>query len=228
MLGSFSNMTSVNEMSDKNNGQMFGGALAGGGDGGWGQGFSGNFPPLPEPGNTGSLVSLTSRSGQYAFNNQQQDFALSGNGFSSGTNQPVSSQLGGFGGQSGFSGQPAFGGQPGFGGQPAFGNGGNGGNNGNGGNGGNQPFFGNQADFGDLNGFDSSQLGANGGGFSGQQYGANSGFTPQGQQYYQSTNPGFMPQNPNSNLLPTPPNQQPKQPGQSAPARPRWQQDQNQ
>jgi twitching motility protein PilJ len=224
MLGSFSNMTSVNEVSDKNNGQMFGGALGAGGDGSWGQGFSGNFPPLPEPGNTGSLVSLTSRSGQYAFNNQQQDFALSGNGFSSGVGQQAPSQMGGFGGQQGFGGQPAFG------------------NSGNGGNSGNQPFFGNQVDFGDLNGFEGSQLGAsgggfggqqsgqNGGGFGGQQYGGNSGFTPQGQQYYQPANPGFVPQNPNSNLLPTPPNQQPRQPqqGQSAPARPRWQQDQNQ
>ncbi len=127
MLGSFSNMTSANDMSDKNN-PMFGGALNSGTDGNWGQSFSGNFPPLPEPGNTGSLVSLTSRSGQYAFNNQQ-DFARLANGYSSGANQQIPAQMG-------------------FGGSQALGNGGNGGN---------QPFFGSQVDFGDLNGFDGSQ-----------------------------------------------------------------------
>ncbi|MBA2286030.1 MAG: methyl-accepting chemotaxis protein [Ktedonobacteraceae bacterium] len=74
----------------------------------WGQGFSGNFPPLPEPDNADSLVALSSRTsqGQFSFNNQQ-DF-------------------GGFGGQQGFGdmngmgAQPAFGNQPGFGG-PQFG-----------------------------------------------------------------------------------------------------------
>ncbi len=228
MLGSFSNMTSVNEVPDKNN-QFFGGSLDSGADGGWGQGFSGNFPPLPEPGNTGSLVSLTARSGPYAFNNQQ-DFARSANGLPSGANQQVPSQMG-------------------FGGQQMFGNQGNGGN---------QPFFGNQMDFSDLNGFDGSPSGANGNGFAGQQYGPNNGqqqygsnngqqygpnngqqygsnngqqygqngsFAPQNQQYYQSPTSGFTPPNPNSSLLPTPPPQS-QQPGQAP--RPRWQQDQNQ
>ena len=220
MLGSFSNMTSVNEVPDKNN-QLFGGSLDSGADGGWGQGFSGSFPPLPEPGNSGSLVSLTSRSGQYAFNNQQ-DFARSANGLPSGGNQQVLPQMG-------------------FGGQQMFGNPGNGGN---------QPFFGgNQMDFSDLNGFDGSQSVANSNGFAGQQYGSNNGqqygsntnqqygsnsgqqygqngsFPPQNQQYYQSPTSGFTPPNPNSSLLPTPP---PQSQQQGQPARPRWQQDQNQ
>ncbi len=221
MLGSFSNMTSVNEVPDRNS-QMFGGALPAGNDGGWGQGFSGSFPPLPEPGNSGSLVSLTSRSGQYAFNNQQ-DFARMGDGVPAGANQQASSQM-------------AFGGQQGF------------GNPGNG-NGGNQPFFGNQMDFNDLNSFDNPQfgmngngfnstpLGANGNGFNGsplgangfanQQYGSNPNFAPQNQPYYQSPTSGFTPPGPNSSLLPTPPPQA-QQPGQAANARPRWQQDQNQ
>ena len=234
MLGSFSNMTSVNEVPDKNN-QMFGGALPTGNDGGWGQGFSGSFPPLPEPGNSGSLVSLTSsRSGQYAFNNQQ-DFARVGDGIPTGASQQVSSQM-------------AFGGQQGF---------------GNPGNNGNQSFFGNQMDFNDLNSFDNPQLGANGNGFNNyssgangngfnsaplgangngfnstplgangngfanQQYGSNPSFAPQNQQYYQSPTSGFTPPSPNSSLLPTPPPQS-QQPGQAANARPRWQQDQNQ
>ncbi|GAC1362520.1 MAG: hypothetical protein NVS2B12_06770 [Ktedonobacteraceae bacterium] len=219
MLGSFSNMTSVSEVPDKNN-QMFGGSLGNGSDGNWGQGFSGNFPPLPEPGNTGSLVPLTSRSGQYAYNNQQQDFARAANGMQSGVNQQM----------------PA---QPAFGGSPAFGSPGNGSNQAYGGNqsyngnqqySGNPPFFGgNQVDFGDLNGFDGSQMGMNGGGFGGQQqYDRNPGFAPQNQQYYPAPNSGFIPQSPNSSLLPTPQPQSQQGQGQAAPARPRWQQDQNQ
>src|SRR5579875_3740934 len=52
------------------------------GDNGWNQQQSfDNFPPLPEPGNSGSLVALTSRQGQgqFAFDNQQdfgQSFSL--------------------------------------------------------------------------------------------------------------------------------------------------------
>ncbi len=221
MLGSFSTMTSVNEVPDKGN-QLFGGALPGGMDGGWGQGFSGSFPPLPEPGNSGSLVSLASRSNQYAFTNQQ-DFARMGDGIPAGANQQVPSPM-------------AFGGQQGF---------------GNLGNGGNQPFFGNQMDFNDLNSFDSPQFGMNGGGFNSspleangngfngspsgangngfgnQQYGSNPNFASQNQQYYQSPTSGFQPSGPNSSLLPTPPPQS-QQPGQATNARPRWQQDQNQ
>src|SRR6185312_16186019 len=52
MLGSFSHMTSVSELPEGNGAQMFDRSM----DNGWGQSFSGNFPPLPEPGSTGTLV----------------------------------------------------------------------------------------------------------------------------------------------------------------------------
>ncbi len=72
-------------------------------DSDWGQNlagnsFAGNFPPLPEPGNSGSLVALSSArpsSNQYAFNNQQQqDFGGMG-GF--GSQQPFGAQANGGG-----------------------------------------------------------------------------------------------------------------------------------
>ena len=63
MLGSFPNMTSVTEMGDNSGEQMFSAAMLQNMDGDWGQNlagnsFAGNFPPLPEPGNSGSLVAL--------------------------------------------------------------------------------------------------------------------------------------------------------------------------
>ncbi|GHO84180.1 methyl-accepting chemotaxis protein [Dictyobacter formicarum] len=69
MLGSFSNMTSTTESQDRGD-QPFGSLPGVGSDSGWSQNFSGNFPPLPEPGNTGSLVSLGTRSGQFSGNGQ--------------------------------------------------------------------------------------------------------------------------------------------------------------
>src|SRR5579859_8139108 len=51
-LGSFANMTSVSELPESNGGQMFPS------ENDWGQGFSGSFPPLPEPGNTGAMIPL--------------------------------------------------------------------------------------------------------------------------------------------------------------------------
>ncbi|MBV9230936.1 MAG: HAMP domain-containing protein [Chloroflexi bacterium] len=197
MLGTFSNMTSVTEMPDANGSQMFGSGM----DGDWGQSFSGNFPPLPEPGNSGSLVPLTSRAGgQFGFNNQQ-DFGGQQN----------------FGGQPNFGGQQNFGGQPNFGGQQAFANASNAGSQ--------QPFnggqlFGGAAEFGDLGSLESQQ-----GGFSGsnwysppQQPGAAQGFggQNQGQQFYQSGNQTV--QSPNSGLLPPSP-----QPGQPTSRQQRWQ-----
>ncbi len=106
--GTFSHLTSITEMSGGNE-QMFTPALNSSlppmDANDWGQGFAGNFPPLPEPGNSGSLVALSSRSGQY-FDNQQ-DFGV-----------PAS-----FGGQSQYTGgnQQDFGFPPQFSGQPDFG-----------------------------------------------------------------------------------------------------------
>ena len=63
MAGAFPNvnMTSVTEMSESNGGQMFSSPLMSGMDNDWGQNFSGNFPPLPEPGtgNTGSPAPMS-------------------------------------------------------------------------------------------------------------------------------------------------------------------------
>ena len=194
MLGSFPNMTSMAEIGDNNGGQMFAPPVIQGMDSDWGQNFGSNFPPLPEPGNSGSLVALSSSrtsAGQYTFNNQQ-DFANQGN---FGGQQSFSNQ-GNFGGQQGFAGQQSFSAQPfdsgshrGFGAQS----------------------FGNQQDFGDFGGFDNQgNFGSNGA----QQFGPGPNFGAQAQQYSQNRN---QPLSPNSGLL-SPPGQS----GQ--PARPRWQQ----
>ena len=71
MLGSFSSMASLGDISDKGD-VGFGAPMGSEADNNnWSQNFSGNFPPLPEPGNTGALVSLGSRSGQFSLGNQQ-------------------------------------------------------------------------------------------------------------------------------------------------------------
>jgi len=78
MLGSFSNMPSASDLPGPGGNQMFPGqpapVFSGQPANEWDQGFANNFPPLPEPGNTGSLVtSLPARNGsagQYNFNNQ--------------------------------------------------------------------------------------------------------------------------------------------------------------
>src|SRR5438874_1715891 len=94
MMAAFPGMTSVAELQGGNGNQFFPPALGPGSENNWAQDFAGNFPPLPEPGNSGSLVALTAGNGTFTFNNQQ-DF-----------------------------GQQAFGGQqsPGFGGQQSFDN----------------------------------------------------------------------------------------------------------
>ncbi|MDQ2886122.1 MAG: methyl-accepting chemotaxis protein [Chloroflexota bacterium] len=106
MLGSFPHMTSVGEVNDHAD-QMFTPSLMPSMDTDWGQGFAGNFPPLPEPGNSGSLVSLSSSSrsngGQYAFSNQQ-DFGAQG--------AAPQSFTGPFGTQQQYNNQQAFGSQP--------------------------------------------------------------------------------------------------------------------
>ncbi len=159
-----------------------------------GQGFSGNFPPLPEPGNSDSLVALGSPAAQY-------NFAPAQNG----------------GGQQGFGGQMSFGDQQQFG-QIAASGGGQFGSPASGFGGGQ---FGNQQDFGDMNGFDAQQgFGGNGfggGGFGAQGYQPGGGFGAQNQSpsgFYQG-----MP-NANSGALPSTPGQGQ---GQQGAPRPRWQ-----
>jgi methyl-accepting chemotaxis protein len=177
MLGAFPNMTSVAEMGDNSGEQMFSPAMLQNMDSDWsqnlaGNSFAGNFPPLPEPGNSGSLVALSSgrsASNQYAFNNQQQDFGGMG-GF--GSQPSFNAQSNGgqpqYGGQQGFSnGQQGFsGGQPQYGGQQGFSNG-------------QQGFSGGQPQYGGQQGFSNGQQGFSGGQ---PQYGGNqqySGGNPQ-------------------------------------------------
>jgi methyl-accepting chemotaxis protein len=143
LVGSFTNRTSITELADGGDGRGFSPSR---GDNDWGQTYSGsNFPPLPEPGNTGSLVALVARSGQQAFGNQP--------GF--GSSAPFDASQPGFGGQQQ---QQAFGNQPGFGSsaplntsQPGFG-------------GQQQQAFGNQPSFGSSAPLNTSQPG-----FGGQQ-----------------------------------------------------------
>ncbi|GAC1390112.1 MAG: hypothetical protein NVS4B11_08820 [Ktedonobacteraceae bacterium] len=214
-IGSFSHLTSVTEMSGGNGAQMLPPALNSGlpAMDDWGQGFSGNFPPLPEPGNSDSLIALSSNSGQYAFNNQQ-DFASPAS--FRGQQQYTGSNQQDFDFQPQFSNQPNFGDnqfsdQQGFGdhqfsSQPNFGPYNN--QQGLVGNGGNssQPYsnrqYNNQQDFGDMNGFGGfeSQPNFNGGSSGQQQRGR--GFSGQNQTFFppvsqaslsQPSNPGAAP-----------------------------------
>ncbi len=184
----FSSLTSITEMGDAN-GQMFTPALNSGlqqmDD--WGQSFAGNFPPLPEPGNSGSLVALSSRSNQYAFDNQQ-DFgsatSFGGQQYANGNSQDFgypsqfSSQQD-FGdapfldqsfGDTHFSGQGSFGqfnSQQGFGGQPQ-----------------NSNSYDSQHEYGTMNAFGGGEnpLSFNGG----NNGHGNQGFSGQNQAFYPS------------------------------------------
>jgi methyl-accepting chemotaxis protein len=204
MIGSFGNAPAIPELAESNGGQMFGAS----GDN-WSQPFPGNFPPLPEPSSSGSLLSMSSGrdGGQFAFGNSMQNGNQAGFGsqpnFSSplnfnggGTqafqNQPTSAseRLPQFGGSSDF----GFGSQP-LGNLPDFGSAGS-------------AQFGNLPDFGDLDALDNPQQNFNNGNwFAGQQFGATPP-APSNQQAGPSPNPG---------LLPAPP-----QPGQPSPRQPRW------
>ncbi len=214
---SFSHLTSITEMNGNSGGHTFPPALNSGvptmDTNDWGQGFSGNFPPLPVPGNSGSLVALSSRSGpgQYAFNNQQQDFGMPA---SFGGQQYVGNNQQDFGFQLQSPSQPNFGNQQfldqqGFGdtrfpSQPNFGQynsqQGFGGNS-------NQQYgnrqYNNQQDFSDMNSFGSfaNQSNFNSDGSNSQQQsgqgfnGQNQGFFPQASQapFSQPSNPGVTP-----------------------------------
>jgi methyl-accepting chemotaxis protein len=112
VFASFPGMTSVSELPNAN--QFLPQVGNSGMDNDWTQGFSGNFPPLPEHASSGSLVALSSRNGQQnAFNGQQ--------GFDQYTfgNQPGMSGQAPYNSQQGFRQQP-YGSQPGFDSQQSF------------------------------------------------------------------------------------------------------------
>ncbi len=165
--GAFAQLSSVAEFHGGNDSQFFPSALSSGGDGDWNQNFGGNFPPLPEPGSSGSLVALTARSGSFNYNDQdfgQQAF----------TSQP-GFETPGFGGQQqSFVSQPGFGGQQSFGNAPSFNNG--------------QQSPGGQQSFGNAPSFNNGQQAPGGQqGFNGQQSYANA-------QSYNGQGQGFAPQ----------------------------------
>src|SRR5713226_7161586 len=159
-MGTFPNMTSVSEIQGGNGNQFFPPALgsgAGRDESDWGQDFSGNFPPMPEPGISGSLVAVGMRNGQFSFNNQQdfgpqsfdnQDFGGQSFGGQQGFTGPQSFGNQDYNGQQSFGGQP-FGSQQGFGGQPSFGNQ----QDYDGQSFGNQPGFGGQPSFNSQQGY---------------------------------------------------------------------------
>lgn len=142
--GAFGQLTSVAEFHGGNDGQFFQPALGPGGDGDWNQNFAGNFPPLPEPGSSGSLVALSARSGSFNYNDQdfgQQAF----------TDQPGFENQGYGGQQQSFVSQPGFAEQQSFGNAPSFNNG--------------------QQSFGGQQGFNDQQAFANAQGYNGQGQG---------------------------------------------------------
>ncbi|GER86642.1 hypothetical protein KDW_08040 [Dictyobacter vulcani] len=230
MLGSFSNVSAMSEMSDQGD-QSFGNALGAGSDNGWGQSFGGNFPPLPEPGNSGSLVSMGTRSGQFSLNGQS-DFnnaaALPPGGFQS--QMPDQNNFGGNGNN-----QQFFGNQLDFSDLSEFDNQ----QNQNAGFGASQ--YNSNQNFGGSNSgqnFGVPNSGQNfgnpnpGQNFGGSNPSQNFGNPNPGQPFYPPANSGFGQQVPNSGLLPSPYQQQPQQyPGQATNSRPSWQNeihDQNQ
>ncbi len=211
MMAAFPGMTSVAELQGGNGNQIFPPALGPGPENNWAQDFAGNFPPLPEPGNSGSLVALSSRNGQFSYNNQP-DFG-----------QPSFSSQPDFGGQQSFAGQPGFS-QPPFGGQQGYANSQPFGGQSFSGQQGfsEQPSFNNQQSYGGQQFFGANQYQP---GFGGQQsfdnypgFGEVSGFEqPQGQQNFPASNQGANPQQPNSGSL------QNQQQAQLQASRQRWQ-----
>ncbi|HWS84181.1 MAG TPA: methyl-accepting chemotaxis protein [Ktedonobacteraceae bacterium] len=169
-FGSFSNATSVTELSENQGNQMYRlspslGAMGAPAEPDWGQGFPANFPPLSDFSNPGSLLPVSSRAGAGQFSlGSQQDFA---------------SQAG-LGGLSGFENQNLDPMQANFPNVPSFANQANLDN---------QQFFGNQQGFGDMNGFDDVQ-GMNTG-LAGLQFGAMSNsLSNPGQSPYPQSGPG--------------------------------------
>ena len=197
VAGSFSPTASVTELSESNNHQMYqqflSHGISDGMDGAWRQDFSGNFPPLPEPGNSDSLVALGSHPAEpYSFGSQQ-DFGNQpafgspqvGNPFNRDQqhlgdqqyyqNPPVGRPM--FGNQSNFDDQQDFSSGLYYGHQQNFGSG--------------QQYGGYQQDFGDKGSFEPQQ----GFGGSGQQQFGAAGvdFGNQNQSSYPNANPGTFP-----------------------------------
>src|ERR1700730_11388655 len=103
-------MTSVWQLPGGNGNQFFSHASDPSMEHDWGQNFSGNFPPLPEPSNPGLFVALPTRSGQLTYHNQQQFGSQPGfGGPQQYANQPP------YGSQTGLSGSQQLKSQPGFG-----------------------------------------------------------------------------------------------------------------
>ncbi|MBV9689367.1 MAG: HAMP domain-containing protein [Ktedonobacteraceae bacterium] len=71
MMAALSATTSVTELPGDNMGQLFAPTMTPVREDDWGQNSSNGFSPLPEPANSGSMLSLTSRTGQFMF--KQQD-----------------------------------------------------------------------------------------------------------------------------------------------------------
>lgn len=183
MVGSFASVAPVADLPAGNNGQIFPPSLSAGVpdamDNEWGQHFAANFPPLPEPGNSDSLVALSPLpSEQHAFMNQQDFGNQPAWGGQSLGNQPQRNQQY-FNNQQYYqnqvsgSGQHVFGNLPHpasqqdftadsyYGNQQGFGSGQY-----------NQQQYGNQQDFGSIGGFERHQ---SPGGSGQQQFGALAG-----------------------------------------------------
>ncbi|MBV8695883.1 MAG: HAMP domain-containing protein [Chloroflexi bacterium] len=71
MMAALSATTSVTELAGNTNEQLLAPTMTSGIEGDWSQNGPNVFSSLPEPGNSGSMVSLTSRTGQFIF--KQQD-----------------------------------------------------------------------------------------------------------------------------------------------------------
>jgi hypothetical protein len=199
-------MTSVTELQGGNGNQFFPPALGSGADNDWARDFSGNFSPLPEPGNSDSLVTLSTRNGQ--FNNQQnmnQHFFGHSQGFSGPSSYTDQPSFGGqqnfassFDDQQGFSAQPPFNNPQSFSGQPTSNQ--------------YQQSFGAQQPFDNQTGFDEFAGFEQQPGFGDQQqFGSMQGYAGQGQSNFPASNQGVDPQRPNSGSYFN--NQQPGQPG---------------
>jgi hypothetical protein len=162
-------------------------------DGDWRQDFSGNFPPLPEPGNSDSLVALGSRPAEpYTFGNQQ-DFGNQPTFGSPQVGNPFNRDQHHLGDQQYYQnpsvGQPMFGNQSNFGDQQDFSSGLYYGHQQNFGSG--QQYSAYQQDFGNKGSFEHQQ----GFGGSGQQQFGAAGvdFGTQNQSSYPNANPGTFP-----------------------------------
>jgi methyl-accepting chemotaxis protein len=195
----------VAELPQGKDGQMFSQSLMAGVpdamDSEWGQHFAANFPPLPEPNNSDSLVALSPRpSEQHAFMNQQDFGNQAAWGGQSLGNQPQRNQQY-FGSQQYYQNQSSGSGYHGFGNSPHSGSqqdftaDSHYGNQQSFGSGQYSQQPGNQQDFGSIGGFERHQASSG----SGQQFGAAGGFGTQNSSGYPHAN-----QIPFSPMLPVP------------------------